>query len=129
MALRKGLLDGLVCVSAFATAWRMACAEEVLHKSTLAFALMMQAITLVGLRASCDDLIQLGHVGFVVTLWVGAILFPERDQWLVRALSLVALLTRWGLGVCLFDDATGSDSTSSRWWDALFVGPVVLGYL
>lgn len=85
-----------------------------------------QVATLVGIPFDNFVLIQAGHVGFAVLLYVGALTLPSPDVWLVYVLCSVALLTRRLFRGCLFDMITNRSYTHTLAADVFFFLPILL---
>ena len=86
-----------------------------------------QAATLVGIPMQSFFLIQMGHVGFAVLLYVGALTLPYPDVWLVHILCTTALVTRYVFRGCLFDMITSRSFTHSLCADVYFFLPILIG--
>ena len=64
----------------------------------------LQAVTLWGIAVSSPVLIQIGHVGFAASLYVGALHLSHPDAWLVISVCIITLVTRRVLVLgCPFD--------------------------
>ena len=140
-AARPWLLAALVAGAEAFCAWR-----EPYAPTFMRTCLAAQASALVGLAARSFVLLQLGHAGFSVLLWVGAMaLHAPVDLAAIAALGAVTLRTRRAFDGCLFDQcaaaglaagtakatdassvATLADLTRSPVVDAMYAVPTVL---
>jgi uncharacterized membrane protein len=89
--------------------------------------MIFQAATLVGILTNSFYLIQAGHVGFAIRLYLGAFHLPHPEMLLVYSLCSVALLTRQMFRGCLFDLITDRNYTQSYVYDVLFLLPIIIG--
>jgi len=90
--------------------------------------MVIQMITIIGISIQSFVLIQIGHIGFVGALYMGALTLPSPDVWLVRTLCAVAIVTRRMFDGCLFDLVTECTYTSRSWLDIIFVVPFLLSF-
>lgn len=82
--------------------------------------------TMVGIVCDSFLLIQVGHVGFVVALYIGAITLCLPDLWLVKILCITAVVTRRLFNGCLLDLVSQRTYTNHRSVDPVFLFPLVL---
>lgn len=68
----------------------------------------LQTITLIGIVTSSHVAIQVGHVGFAVSLYVGTFTLPSPDVFLVSFLCVTTLVVRRLTNCCPFDMVAGT---------------------
>ena len=66
------------------------------HRPNLFYVTCMhlQAVTLLGIAVSSPILIQVGHIGFAASLYVGAFYLSHPDTLLVISVCIITLITR-----------------------------------
>ena len=67
----------------------------------------LQTITLIGIMTTSHVAIQMGHVGFAVSLYVGTFTLPNPDVFLVSLLCVTTLVVRRLANGCPFDMVAG----------------------
>lgn len=83
-----------------------------------------QVSTLTGLLVDSAMLIQVGHAGFAIMLYVGTFMLSFPDLWLVHIMCCTALFTRRTFRGCLFDLSANCGFTHTWWGDLYFFLPI-----
>jgi len=92
----------------------------------------IQIINIIGILIDSTLLMNIGHIGFAVSVYVGALVLPPSDIWIIYAACMVALYSRKVLNGCLFHFTKGKTSTTptnSLITNVLYVIPMIVSFI
>jgi hypothetical protein len=88
--------------------------------------LIAQLATLIGLSTRYNPLIFLGHVAFLVSMWLGSWLLTNVELGFVAILCAVVLASRRWFDGCLLSQARGENNTWDSTGDLLYALPLIV---
>jgi len=89
----------------------------------------IQIINIIGILIDSTFLMNIGHTGFAVSVFIGALVLPPSDIWIIYAACIVALYSRKVLNGCLFHFTKGKASTTSLITNVLYVIPMIVSFI
>ena len=89
----------------------------------------IQIINIIGILIDSTLLMNIGHTGFAVSVFIGALVLPPSDIWIIYAACIVALYSRKVLNGCLFHFTKGKASTPSLITNVLYVIPMIVCFI
>lgn len=89
----------------------------------------IQIINIIGILIDSTLLMNIGHTGFAVSVFIGALVLPPSDIWIIYAACIVALYSRKVLNGCLFHFTKGKASTTSLRTNVLYVIPMIVSFI
>lgn len=89
----------------------------------------IQIINIIGILIDSTLLMNIGHTGFAVSVFIGALVLPPSDIWIIYAACIVALYSRKVLNGCLFHFTKGKASTTSLITNVLYVIPMIVCFI
>jgi len=89
----------------------------------------IQIINIIGILIDSTFLMNIGHTGFAVSVFIGALVLPPSDIWIIYAACIVALYSRKVLNGCLFHFTKGKASTPSLITNVLYVIPMIVSFI
>ena len=89
----------------------------------------IQIINIIGILIDSTLLMNIGHTGFAVSVFIGALVLPPSDIWIIYAACMVALYSRKVLNGCMFDFAVSKTPTNSLRTNVLYVIPMIVSFI
>ena len=92
----------------------------------------IQIINIIGILTDSTLLMNIGHIGFGVSVYIGAVVLPISDIWIIYAACMIVLYSRKVLNGCLFHFTKGkasTTSTNSLRTNVLYVIPIIVTFI
>ena len=89
----------------------------------------IQIINIIGILIDSALLIDIGHIGFGVSVYLGAVVLPPSDIWIIYAACMIALYSRKVLNGCMFDFAVSKTPINSLITNVLYVIPIIVSFI